>query len=121
VIEADNLLIHLLSNAFLPVCLQGSRCQTRLCSSEQRPAAFFAARNVSRGPLPPPPPLFLLPLMHLFTHYPFSNMFALSDLLNDQNAEGSAACWNRCIFPIAGAVCAAPFGCSAVAATMARA
>jgi hypothetical protein len=67
VIEADNLLIHLLSNAFLPVCLQGSRCQTRLCSSEQRPAAFFAARNVSRGPLPPP--LFLLPLMHLFTHY----------------------------------------------------
>jgi hypothetical protein len=44
-----------------------------------------------------------------------------SDLLNYQNAEGSAARWNRCIFPIAGAVCAALFGCSAAVATMARA
>ncbi len=42
VIEADNMLIGLLSNGFLPLCLQGSRCQARLCSSEQGSARIFA-------------------------------------------------------------------------------
>ncbi len=47
-IETENLLIYNISNGFLTVCLQGSWCQARRCSTEQGPAGFFAGWGCSR-------------------------------------------------------------------------